>query len=106
MSFDLNSIRPQFPALDRSAIFLDKPAGNQIPRQSLERMNRYLVECNVNQEGLFETSRRSDESLHKAHVAMADFLNTARPQEIIFGNNMTTLTLHTSRSLAITRGRR
>jgi selenocysteine lyase/cysteine desulfurase len=31
---------------------------------------------------------------------MADFLNAARPEEIIFGNNMTTLTLHISRSLA------
>ena len=31
---------------------------------------------------------------------MADFLNASRPEEIIFGNNMTTLTLHISRSLA------
>ena len=31
---------------------------------------------------------------------MADFLNTSRAEEIIFGNNMTTLTLHISRSLA------
>ena len=33
---------------------------------------------------------------------MADFLNAARPEEIIFGNNMTTLTLHISRLLAHT----
>ena len=33
---------------------------------------------------------------------MADFLNAARPEEIVFGNNMTTLTLHISRSLART----
>jgi cysteine desulfurase family protein (TIGR01976 family) len=31
---------------------------------------------------------------------MADFLNAGRPEEIVFGNNMTTLTLHLSRSLA------
>jgi selenocysteine lyase/cysteine desulfurase len=31
---------------------------------------------------------------------MADFLNASRPEEIIFGNNMTTLTLHMSRLLA------
>jgi len=49
---------------------------------------------------MFETSRKSDEVLHEAHAAMADFLNAARPEEIIFGNNMTTLTLHMSRSLA------
>jgi cysteine desulfurase family protein (TIGR01976 family) len=33
---------------------------------------------------------------------MADFLNAVRPEEIIFGNNMTSLTLHISRSIART----
>jgi cysteine desulfurase family protein (TIGR01976 family) len=100
MSFDLHAIRQQFPSLERPAIFLDNPAGTQISRPSLERINRYLLECNANHEGLFETSRRSDEILHQAHAAMADFLNASRAEEIIFGNNMTTLTLHISRSLA------
>ena len=40
--------------------------------------------------------------LEEAHRAMADFYNAARPEEIIFGNNMTTLTLHISRSIART----
>ena len=100
MTLDLSAIRQQFPALDRPAIFLDNPAGTQISKQSLERINRYLLECNANHGGLFETSQKSDEILHEAHAAMADFLNAARPEEIIFGNNMTTLTLHISRSLA------
>jgi cysteine desulfurase family protein (TIGR01976 family) len=100
MPFDVNVIRQQFPALERPVIFFDNPAGTQISRHSLERMNRYLVECNANHGGLFESSRKSDEILHEAHAAMADFLNAARPEEIIFGNNMTTLTLHISRSLA------
>src|SRR5687767_8269784 len=93
-------VRQQFSALERPAIFLDNPAGTQISRHSLERMNQYLIECNANHGGSFETSRKSDEILHEAHAAIADFLNAVRPQEIIFGNNMTTLTLHISRSLA------
>ncbi|HSG42152.1 MAG TPA: cysteine desulfurase-like protein [Anaerolineales bacterium] len=100
MSFDLQVIRQQFSSLDRPAIFLDNPAGTQIAKQSLERINKYLLETNANHEGLFETSRKSDEVLHEAHAAMADFLNASRPEEIIFGNNMTTLTLYMSRSLA------
>ena len=100
MSLDLHAIRQQFPSLDRPAIFLDNPAGTQISKPSLDRINRYLLENNANHEGMFETSRRSDEVLHEAHAAMADFLNASRPEEIIFGNNMTTLTLHMSRSLA------
>ncbi|MGE5463854.1 MAG: cysteine desulfurase-like protein [Syntrophothermus sp.] len=102
MTFDASLVRQQFPSLDRPAIFLDNPAGTQISRQSLDRINRYLLECNANHEGQFETSRKSDEILHEAHAAMADFLNASRPEEIIFGNNMTTLTLHISRSLART----
>jgi cysteine desulfurase family protein (TIGR01976 family) len=100
MSLDLKAIRQQFPSLDRPAVFLDNPAGTQISQHSLDRINKYLLECNANHEGMFETSRKSDEVLHEAHTAMADFLNAKRPEEIIFGNNMTTLTLHISRSLA------
>ena len=100
MSLDVNVIRQQFPSLERPAIFLDNPAGTQISKPSLDRINKYLLECNANHGGSFETSRKSDEILDEAHTAMADFLNAARPEEIIFGNNMTTLTLHISRSLA------
>jgi cysteine desulfurase family protein (TIGR01976 family) len=104
MSLDLKKIREQFPSLNRPAIFFDNPGGTQIARQSAERIQRYFMESNANHEGVFETSRKSDEILNEAHAAMADFLNAARPEEIIFGNNMTTLTLHISRSLARTLG--
>jgi cysteine desulfurase family protein (TIGR01976 family) len=104
MTFDLSLIRQQFPSLDRPAIFFDNPGGTQIARQSLDRMTRYLLECNANHEGAFATSKQSDAILAEAHAAMADFLNAARPEEIVFGNNMTTLTLHLSRSLARTFG--
>ena len=99
MSLDVNVVRQQFPSLDRPAIFLDNPAGTQISKPSLDRINKYLIECNANHGGLFESSRKSDQILHEANAAMADFLNAARSEEIIFGNNMTTLTLHISRSL-------
>jgi cysteine desulfurase family protein (TIGR01976 family) len=100
MQINHNLIRQQFPSLDRPAIFLDNPAGTQIAKHSLDRINQYLLENNANHGGMFETSYKSDELLHEAHAAMADFLNASQPEEIIFGNNMTTLTLHMSRSLA------
>jgi len=102
MFLDPSLIRSQFPSLDRPAIFFDNPGGTQIARQSVERIQHYLLECNANHEGAFATSQQSDAILDEAHAAMADFLNAARPEEIIFGNNMTTLTLHISRSLART----
>jgi cysteine desulfurase family protein (TIGR01976 family) len=100
MTLDLSQIRTQFPSLDRPAIFLDNPGGTQIARQSLDRINRYLLECNANHEGAFATSKASDAVLDEAHRAMADFYNASSPQEIVFGNNMTTLTLHLSRSIS------
>ena len=100
MPLDLNLVRQQFPALNRPAIFFDNPGGTQIARQSLDRINQYLLECNANHEGAFETSQKSDAVLDEAHRAMADFYNASSPDEIIFGNNMTTLTLHISRSIS------
>jgi cysteine desulfurase family protein (TIGR01976 family) len=40
--------------------------------------------------------------LHEAHAAAADLLDAPSPDEIVFGANMTTLTLHLSRSLGRT----
>src|SRR5512143_2341811 len=104
MTLDPALIRDQFPSLERPAVFFDNPGGTQIARPSLERIQRYLLECNANHEGAFATSIQSDAILAEAHAAMADFLNASRPEEIVFGNNMTTLTLHLARSLARTLG--
>ena len=100
LSANVNLIRQQFPSLDRPAIFFDNPGGTQIAKQSLERINRYLIECNANHEGAFATSIASDAILDETHRAMADFYNASSPEEIVFGNNMTTLTLHISRSIS------
>jgi cysteine desulfurase family protein (TIGR01976 family) len=100
MPLNLNLVREQFPSLNRPAVFFDNPGGTQIARHSLERINKYLLENNANHEGAFETSRKSDAVLDEAHAAMADFYNASSPEEIIFGNNMTTLTLHISRSIS------
>jgi cysteine desulfurase family protein (TIGR01976 family) len=100
MPLNINRIREQFPSLNHPAIFFDNPGGTQIAKQSLERINNYLLESNANHEGAFETSQRSDAMLDEAHAAMADFYNAEAADEIIFGNNMTTLTLHISRSIS------
>jgi cysteine desulfurase family protein (TIGR01976 family) len=100
MTLNLSAIRSQFPALDRPAVFFDNPGGTQIAKQSLERITKYLLESNANHEGAFATSIASDAVLDEAHRAMADFYNAPSPEEIVFGNNMTTLTLHISRSIS------
>ena len=105
--FDPSWSRPQFPALRRSiggegAVFFDGPAGSQVPQRVLDAVSDYLVRMNANHDGLFATSRASDELLHEAHRGLADFVGADDPDCIVFGANMTSLTFAVSRALAKT----
>lgn len=100
--FDVNAIRSHFPSLATEAIYFDNPGGTQIAREAMERMQQYFQHSNANHGGVFHTSRASDAVVAEARQAVADFLNAARPEEIVFGQNMTSLTLHLSRSIART----
>lgn len=104
MPFDLDAVRARFPALKltdngKRRIYFDNPAGTQVPQTVADAMSRCLLETNANAGGRFVTSQAADEIVEAARAAMADFLNAETPDEIIFGQNMTTLTLHLSRSI-------
>jgi cysteine desulfurase family protein (TIGR01976 family) len=100
MSIDRLRVRSEFPALTSDVIFFDNPAGTQVPKRVVERMRQYLLTTNANYGGAFATSIASGEILDRAREAMAHFLNAARAEEIIFGANMTTITLALSRTLS------
>lgn len=102
---DFPALRRQFPGLNQrrasiTPIFLDGPAGTQVPQRVIDAMVHYFTHCNANHGGAFATSIESDRILADAHAAIADLLNAPSPDEIIFGNNMTTLTFQLSRSIA------
>ena len=102
---NLPLIRANFPALGlldagQARVYLDNPGGTQVAQHVLDRMQHYLVHHNANVGGAFRTSRDSDSCMAEAHSAMADLLNAASPDEIVFGQNMTSLTFAISRSLA------
>lgn len=101
---DLSRYRAQFPALSlrqdqTQLVFFDNPGGTQVPESVADAMRHYLLNANANVHGPFLTSRRTDEVIAEAHAAMADLLNAASPDEIVFGQNMTSLTFAVSRSL-------
>ncbi|NIM63038.1 MAG: aminotransferase class V-fold PLP-dependent enzyme, partial [Acidobacteria bacterium] len=83
----------------RPAVFLDGPAGSQVPLSVIEAMNRQLVQANANTGGHFATSLAADEVLSGAHRRVAEFVGGDDPGEIVFGPNMTTLTLGLARTL-------
>lgn len=104
MQYDVERARARFPALSitddgRRRIYLDNPAGTQVPQSVVDRMSACLIEANANLGGFFVTSRNADVVMDNAHAAMADMLNAPSPNDIVFGQNMTTLTLHLSRSI-------
>ncbi len=104
MSFNVNETRKKFPSLKekfggKTAIFFDNPGGTQVPLKVIESIKDYLIRKNSNTHGVFETSILTDMTIEEAHKAGADFLG-AEPAEIVFGQNMTTLTFNFSRSLA------
>src|SRR5215470_6794544 len=97
------NVRRDFPALDRKheglpVAYFDGPGGTQVPRQVVEDMSEYLYHHNANTHWNYPTSAETDAALQQAREALADFFN-ASPREVVFGNNMTTLTFHVSRAL-------
>jgi cysteine desulfurase family protein (TIGR01976 family) len=102
-TFDIGWVREQFPSLQlkvngRPAAFLDGPAGTQVPRQVMDAVQKYFLEANANTYGAFLTSRRTTEMIANARAAMADLFNCS-PEEVVFGQNMTTITLGLARAI-------
>jgi selenocysteine lyase/cysteine desulfurase len=101
-TFPIDEIRIQFPALaisdgGKPRIYFDNPAGTQVPQQVIDRTVEALKEKNANLGGYFATTAAIGELVDEAHRAMADFYNASSPREIVFGQNMTSLTFHFSR---------
>jgi cysteine desulfurase family protein (TIGR01976 family) len=108
-AFDVDAIRAEFPALGREqdgrpVVFLDGPGGTQVPQRVIDAVSSYLADTNANAGGAFATSEASDGMVAEAHAAVADFLGAGSPDEIKFGYNMSTLTLHIGRSIGATLG--
>jgi cysteine desulfurase family protein (TIGR01976 family) len=97
VAFDVAAVRACFSALDRPTAFFDAPGGTQAPDSVIEAMSGYLRESNANLGGAFETSRRSDALLVSAHHTAARFLG-CEPDEVGFGQNMTTLNFALTRT--------
>lgn len=96
-------IRTQFPALARRhasqpVAYFDGPGGTQVPVAVVDAMADYLYAHNANTHWNYPTSAETDAAIALARAAVADFVN-ARPEEISFGNNMTTITFHVARAL-------
>lgn len=102
--FPIDDIRALFPALaqtdmGRNRIYLDNPAGTQVPAFVADAVAQYMLTNASNMGGHFTSSMNTDNVVLKAHQDAALFLGAASEREIIIGQSMTSLTFHLSRSI-------
>ncbi len=100
---DSQRCRSDFPALGRAhagrpLVYLDGPAGSQMPRQVIDAISGYYRTHNANHHGAFPTSRDSDAAVLAARKTLAAFLGAESWRTISLGQNMTTLTYSLARA--------
>ncbi|MEZ5175445.1 MAG: cysteine desulfurase-like protein [Acidimicrobiia bacterium] len=103
---DIEQTRSGFPALAREvngrvAAYLDGPGGTQVHGSVIAAMANHMQRGGANLHGAFVSSVETDALVGAARDAVADLLG-CRPSEVVFGQNMTSLTYAMSRALART----
>lgn len=96
---DVEALRSEFPALTAAQVFVDGPAGTQVPSRVINAVSDALMRSMSNVGGDFASSRRSESTVAAARTAASDLVG-GRPDEVVFGPNMTSLTFAFSRALA------
>jgi cysteine desulfurase family protein (TIGR01976 family) len=102
-TISIDGVRSHFPALERvhnghPVAYFDGPGGTQVPRVVVDAMSEYLFHHNANTHWGYPTSDETDAMIDEARTVFADFFN-AKTEEIVFGQNMTSLTFHLARAL-------
>ena len=106
-TFDVMAVRARFPALARVGadgrpfVWADAPGGSQAPDTVIDAVASRMAAGASNTHGAFPLSQEIDELIAEAHSAGAGFLE-CDPDEIVFGQNATSLLLHLSRSFSHT----
>jgi cysteine desulfurase family protein (TIGR01976 family) len=99
--------RGDFPSLWRTfgshpVAFLDGPGGTQVPKAVIDAVVDCYRNRNVNTHGNFPPSAELDERIQEVRCAVADLLGASAPEQISFGQNMTTLAFSLAHALART----
>lgn len=98
-------IRDQFPSLlrqvnGRPLIFIDGPAGTQVPQSVIDSISGYYSTSNANTHGAFPTTQETDNVIDSMRLSMAALLGAEGPETISIGQNMTTLNFSLARAMS------
>ena len=98
---DIGAVRERYSALDRPLAFFDGPGGTQCPDEVIDAISQYLRHDNANIGAPYETSKRTDALVARAHERAASFMN-CNPGEVAFGQSMTSMNFLLTRAFART----
>jgi cysteine desulfurase family protein (TIGR01976 family) len=101
VTWDIEGIRSQYPALKDGTVYLDGAGGTQVPECVVEAISDAHRSGLSNVHGPFAASRRSVQLIADAREAVAD-LTGGHAGGVILGPNMTTLTYRLAGALAKT----
>ncbi|MQW74286.1 cysteine desulfurase-like protein [Nocardioides sp. dk4132] len=99
MSFDVDRVRADFPALQQGVAFFDGPGGTQVPRQVAEAVAATMTSGISNRGAVTAAQRRADAVTLGARAAVADLLG-CDPGGVVFARSATQATYDVSRALA------
>ncbi len=88
---DIEFVRDKFPALKKGYTFMDNAGGSQILGSGINYISEFFLKYNVQLGASYEVSANSGKALKSATEIVSEFLNAAKPQEIIIGQSSTML---------------
>lgn len=96
---DIDFVREHFPGLQKGWTLFDNAGGTQILTSSVERLNEFLFNMNVQTGGSYDLSLKAAEAMQAGREAMMHFVNASRPEEIAFAASTTVALQNLARSM-------
>lgn len=98
-------VRDLFPSLQRKhnsepLVFIDGPAGTQVPQSVIDSITHYYKNSNANTHGSFLTAKETDTVVLHTRSCMAALLGAESQSCISIGQNMTTLNFALARAMS------
>jgi cysteine desulfurase/selenocysteine lyase len=87
--YDVREVRADFPLLSKGVIYFDNAATSLTPRQVVDAMARYLLDCRANVgRGSYRLALEATSMYEEVRKKVAKFIG-ARPTEVAFVKNTT-----------------
>lgn len=96
---EMDFVREQFPGLHNGWTLFDNAGGTQVLSRSVDRLNDFLFNTNVQTGGSYDLSVKAAAALLAGREAMMKLVNADRPEEIVFAPSTTVALQNLARSM-------